>query len=89
MDYETIRQRYADKLLTDKQLDGLGAMADDPEITENCVVVHWITQAQADAIRAGGQDPEVVALQEQLAALQERLATQQQINEIITGGETV
>ena len=39
----------------------------------------WFTQEQADAIRAGAVDPAV-------AELRAKLDTQQQINEIITGG---
>ena len=53
MTYDEILTRYANKFLTDKQLDGTGAVEGDPEFTENCVAVQWITQEQADAIRAG------------------------------------
>ena len=58
MTYDEILTRYASKFLTDKQLDGTGAVEGDPEFTENCVAVQWITQEQADAIRAGAVDPE-------------------------------
>lgn len=58
MTYDEILTRYANKFLTDKQLDGTGAVEGDPEFTENCVAVQWITQEQADAIRAGAVDPE-------------------------------
>lgn len=58
MTYDEILTRYANKFLTDKQLDGTGAVEGDPEFTENCVAVQWITQEQANAIRAGAQDPE-------------------------------
>ena len=58
MTYDEILTRYASKFLTDKQLDGTGAVEGDPEFTENCVAVQWITQEQANAIRAGAQDPE-------------------------------
>ena len=82
MTYDEILTRYANKFLTDKQLDGTGAVEGDPEFTENCVAVQWITQEQANAIRAGAVDP-------QIGGLQAQLETQQQINEIITGGDTV
>ena len=58
MTYDEILTRYANKFLTDKQLDGTGAVEGDPEFTENCVAVQWITREQADAIRAGAVDPE-------------------------------
>ena len=58
MTYDEILTRYANKFLTDKQLDGAGAVEGDPEFTENCVAVQWITQEQANAIRAGAVDPE-------------------------------
>ena len=58
MTYEEILARYISKFLTDKQLDGTGAVEGDPEFTENCVAVQWITQEQANAIRAGAVDPE-------------------------------
>ena len=58
MTYDEILTRSANKFLTDKQLDGTGAVEGDPEFTENCVAVQWITQEQADAIRAGAVDPE-------------------------------
>lgn len=58
MTYDEILARYANKFLTDKQLDGTGAVEGDPEFTENCVAVQWITQEQANAIRAGAVDPE-------------------------------
>ena len=58
MTYDEILTRYANKFLTDKQLDGTGAVEGDPEFTENCVAVQWITQEQANAIRAGADDPE-------------------------------
>lgn len=58
MTYDEILARYISKFLTDKQLDGTGAVEGDPEFTENCVAVQWITQEQANAIRAGAVDPE-------------------------------
>ena len=58
MTYDEISGRYGKRYLTDKQLDGMGAAEGDPEFTENGVAVGWITQAQADAIRAGAADPE-------------------------------
>ena len=58
MTYDEILTRYANKFLTDKQLDGTGAVEGDPEFTENCVAAQWITQEQANAIRAGAVDPE-------------------------------
>ena len=58
MTYDEISGWYGIRYQTDKQLDGMGAAEGDPEITENCVAVGWITQAQADAIRAGAADPE-------------------------------
>ena len=58
MTYEEIKNRYAARYLTDKQLDGSGAAVGEVETTENCVKVGWITQEQADAIRAGDADPE-------------------------------
>lgn len=63
MTYDEISGRYGKRYLTDKQLDGTGAAEGDPEITENCVAVGWITQAQADAIRAGAADPEKADMQ--------------------------
>ena len=58
MTYDEILARYISKFLTDKQLDGTGAVEGDPEFPENCVAVQWITQEQANAIRAGAVDPE-------------------------------
>lgn len=58
MTYDEIAGRYGKGYLTDKQLDGAGAAEGDPEITENCVAVGWISQEQADAVRAGAADPE-------------------------------
>ena len=58
MTYDEILTRYANTFRTDKQLDGTGAVEGDPEFTENCVAVQWITQEQANAIRAGAVDPE-------------------------------
>ena len=58
MTYDEILTRYANKFLTDKQLDGTGAVEGDTEFTENCVAVQWITQEQANAIRTGAVDPE-------------------------------
>ena len=79
MTYDEILTRYANKFLTDKQLDGTGAVEGDPEFTENCVAVQWITQEQANAIRAGAVDPQVADLQTQLAQAEEN-------EQIITGG---
>ena len=79
MTYDEILTRYANKFLTDKQLDGTGAVEGDPEFTENCVAVQWITQEQADAIRAGAVDPALADLQAQLAQAEEN-------EQIITGG---
>ncbi|WP_418427902.1 hypothetical protein [Anaerotruncus massiliensis (ex Liu et al. 2021)] len=63
MTYEEITERYGKGYLTDKQLDGAGAAEGDPEITENCVTVGWISQEQADAVRAGAADPEKADMQ--------------------------
>lgn len=63
MTYDEIAERYGKGYLTDKQLDGTGAAEGDPEITENCVVVGWISQEQADAVRAGAADPEKADMQ--------------------------
>lgn len=63
MTYEEITERYGKGYLTDKQLDGAGAAEGDPEITENCVAVGWISQEQADAVRAGAADPEKADMQ--------------------------
>ena len=50
MTYEEITERYGKGYLTDKQLDGAGAAEGDPEITENCVTVGWISQEQAEIL---------------------------------------
>ncbi|WP_066453673.1 hypothetical protein [Anaerotruncus rubiinfantis] len=80
--YDDIAQRYADGGVRDDQLDGTGAETGSVYLTRNYVALGAITQEQANAIRAGAVDPQV-------ADLQAQLETQQQINEIITGGETV
>lgn len=80
--YDDIAQRYADGGVRDDQLDGTGAETGSVYLTRNYVALGAITQEQANAIRAGAVDP-------QIADLQAQLETQQQINEIITGGETV
>lgn len=80
--YDDIAQRYADGGVRDDQLDGTGAETDSVYLTRNYVALGAITQEQANAIRAGAVDP-------QIADLQAQLETQQQINEIITGGDTV
>ena len=80
--YDDIAQRYADGGVRDDQLDGTGAETGSVYLTRNYVALGAITQEQANAIRAGAVDP-------QIAGLQAQLETQQQINEIITGGETV
>ena len=71
MTYNEIAVRYGKRYLTDKQLDGTGAAEGDPEITENCVAVGWITQEQADTIRAGAADPAVAELQARLNIITE------------------
>lgn len=68
MNYDLIKSNY------DKRLWGA-------QLVQLAVQKGVITQEQADAIRAGAADPQLVALQSQLD-------TQRQINEIITGGET-
>lgn len=80
--YDDIAQRYADGGVRDDQLDGTGAETGSVYLTRNYVALGAITQEQANAIRAGAVDPQV-------AGLQAQLETQQQINEIITGGDTV
>ena len=80
--YDDIAQRYADGGVRDDQLDGTGAETGSVYLTRNYVALGAITQEQANAIRAGAVDP-------QIADLQAQLETQQQINEIITGGDTV
>lgn len=80
--YDDIAQRYADGGVRDDQLDGTGAETGSVYLTRNYVALGAITQEQANAIRAGAVDPQV-------ADLQAQLETQQQINEIITGGDTV
>ena len=80
--YDDIAQRYADGGVRDDQLDGTGAETGSVYLTRNYVALGAITQEQANAIRAGAVDPQV-------ADLQAQLETQQQINEIITGGGTV
>ena len=80
--YDEIAQRYADGGVRDDQLDGTGAETGSVYLTRNAVALGAITQEQANAIRAGAVDPQV-------ADLQAQLETQQQINEIITGGGTV
>ena len=80
--YDDIAQRYADGGVRDDQLDGTGAETGSVYLTRNYVALGAITQEQANAIRAGAVDP-------QIAGLQAQLETQQQINEIITGGDTV
>ena len=80
--YGDIAQRYADGGVRDDQLDGTGAETGSVYLTRNYVALGAITQEQANAIRAGAVDP-------QIADLQAQLETQQQINEIITGGDTV
>lgn len=79
--YDEIAQRYADGGIRDDQLDGTGALEGSIYLTRNYVALGAITQEQADAIRAGAADPAV-------ADLQAKLDTQQQINDIITGGAT-
>lgn len=80
--YDDIAQRYADGGVRDDQLDGTGAETGSVYLTRNYVALGAITQEQANAIRAGAVDP-------QIADLQAQLETQQQINEIITGGDRV
>ena len=80
--YDDIAQRYADGGVRDDQLDGTGAETGSVYLTRNYVALGAITQEQANAIRAGAVDPQV-------ADLQAQLETQQQFNEIITGGDTV
>ena len=80
--YDDIAQRYADGGVRDDQLDGTGVETGSVYLTRNYVALGAITQEQANAIRAGAVDPQV-------ADLQAQLETQQQINEIITGGDTV
>lgn len=80
--YDDIAQRYADGGVRDDQLDGTGAETGSVYLTRNYVALGAITQEQANAIRAGAVDP-------QIGGLQAQLETQQQINEIITGGDTV
>ena len=80
--YDEIAQRYADGGVRDDQLDGTGAETGSVYLTRNYVALGAITQEQANAIRVGAVDPQV-------ADLQAQLETQQQINEIITGGGTV
>ena len=80
--YDDIAQCYADGGVRDDQLDGTGAETGSVYLTRNYVALGAITQEQANAIRAGAVDP-------QIADLQAQLETQQQINEIITGGDTV
>ncbi len=78
--YDLIAELYRSGGITDAQLDGTGA----PEGSQTMNFVSklgWFTQAQADAIRAGAIDPAVTDLQA-------KLDTQQQINDIITGGAT-
>ena len=78
--YDTIAALYAGGGITDAQLDGAGAEPGSFNETHNLVAqLSWFTQEQANAIRAGAVDP-------QIAGLQAQLETQQQINEIITGG---
>lgn len=54
--YDEIAQRYADGGIRDDQLDGTGAPEGSVYLARNYVALGAITQAQADAIRAGAAD---------------------------------
>ena len=61
--YNEIAQRYADGGIRDDQLDGTGAPVGSIYLTRNYVALGAITQAQADAIRAGAVDPDKADMQ--------------------------
>lgn len=60
MSFETIRARYLKGYIRDEQLDGTGAMAGSIYATQNYVSRGVITQAEADAIRAGDTSSETL-----------------------------
>ena len=61
--YVEIAARYADGGVRDDQLDGTGAPEGSVYLTRNYVALGAITQAQADAIRAGAANPEKADMQ--------------------------
>ena len=69
--YDEIAARYADGGVRDDQLDGTGAPEGSVYLTRNYVTLGAITQAQADAIRAGAADPAVAELQARLNIITE------------------
>ncbi|WP_347295323.1 hypothetical protein [uncultured Anaerotruncus sp.] len=69
--YDEIAQRYADGGIRDDQLDGTGAPEGSVYLARNYVALGAITQAQADAIRAGAADPAVAELQARLNIITE------------------
>ena len=77
--HDVIAELYRNGGITDAQLDGTGAPEGSDKTMNFVSKLGWFTQEQADAIRAGAVDPAV-------AELRAKLDTQQQINEIITGG---
>lgn len=79
MSFETIKARYLKGYIREEQLDGTGAAPGSIYATQNYVVRGIITQAEADAIRAGGAPAETLEqgkvrrIAESKAALAEHL----------------